>query len=222
MTTDNPKRQPRGIRNNNPGNIKSDGTHWQGLDHPATDGTFCRFKKPVFGIRAMARILITYQDKRRAKNGSAIDTVDEIVDRWAPPSDNNPTESYKQFVCDQLGIARGEIIDIHEYQTARALVEALIKFENGQQPYSDNQIRKGLLLAGIEADKPITKSRTAAAATTAAGVTGLGAVLEHAETFSELTPLIEQFAQWGPYILAAVGIAACAWIVKIRWDDGRG
>ena len=51
--------QPRGIRNNNPGNIEHNGTNWQGMDNPPHDGRFIRFVTPQYGIRAMARVLTT-------------------------------------------------------------------------------------------------------------------------------------------------------------------
>ena len=215
------KRLPRGIRNNNPGNIKFDGMAWQGLDQPRHDGTFCRFKSPAFGLRAMIRILITYQDKRRAVDGSAIDTVREIIERWAPPSDNNPTESYINKICKDLEVDEDEIIDIHDYQVARPLLQGIVEFENGRNPYSENQYNKALALAGIDYKKPISKSKTAAAATATAGVSGAAIITEHLETFAELSPLASQFSQWGPYILAAAAIGFCAWIIKIRLDKNK-
>ena len=59
MTTPN----PRGIRNNNPGNIRRNGDPWQGLAKEQNDREFFTFKSAVYGIRALARLLITYQDK---------------------------------------------------------------------------------------------------------------------------------------------------------------
>ncbi|HCQ3021998.1 TPA: hypothetical protein OHP99_004980, partial [Escherichia coli] len=64
---------PRGIRNNNPGNLDK-GSPWQGLAANPDEPRFCTFKDPVWGIRALAVTLITYHDKRRAKDGSSIDT----------------------------------------------------------------------------------------------------------------------------------------------------
>jgi hypothetical protein len=69
----------RGIRNNNPGNIRYTGTPWQGLDEPKSDGQFCRFANPCWGIRAIARTLITYQDKH------GLNSVYQMIARWAPP-----------------------------------------------------------------------------------------------------------------------------------------
>src|SRR3546814_17442973 len=83
---------PRVIRLNNPGNIEH-GAPWEGLDPRNRDPRFCGFVSPEYGIRAIVRVLITYYDKRRARDGSRIDTVREIVERWAPAGENN-TEAY--------------------------------------------------------------------------------------------------------------------------------
>lgn len=65
---------PRGIRNNNPGNL--DNTNpWQGLVANPAEPRFATFKDPTWGVRALAVTLITYHDKRKAKDGSRIDTI---------------------------------------------------------------------------------------------------------------------------------------------------
>ncbi len=54
--------RPRGIRNNNPGNIRH-GENWQGLNpnSRSIDAAFCVFNTPVAGIRALAKVLINYK-----------------------------------------------------------------------------------------------------------------------------------------------------------------
>lgn len=56
----------RGIRNNNPGNIRW-GDEWKGLvpETQRTDKSFCQFKSAEYGIRAMIIILRNYQRKRK-------------------------------------------------------------------------------------------------------------------------------------------------------------
>lgn len=155
--------QPRGIRNNNPGNIER-GAPWQGLAKPAdmtpeqrAETRFAVFKSPVWGIRAIARVIITYYDRRKAKDGSPIDTVKEVIERWAP-SHENDTNAYVAFIRRQLGMDPGRTatINAHEYRFMRPMVEAIIMFENGMQPYSDDEIDRGLALAGIE--PPVLKT----------------------------------------------------------------
>jgi len=137
----------RGIRNNNPGNIRI-GDEWQGLKSPQemsdrqlAERSFCVFKAPWWGIRAMARILITY--KKRGAN-----TMREIINRWAPPFENS-TESYLTHVCSLTGHTPDEIIDVENYDTAYSIIAAIIRHENGSNPYV-KEIFAGLILAGIE------------------------------------------------------------------------
>lgn len=143
----------RGDRNNNPGNIdfnpamfaKDPWVGETGLeDHP--HARFTTFSAPQYGIRAMAKILLTYHHKRLAADGSAIDTVQEVIDRWAPPSENN-TSAYAAHVRDLLDVETGEEIDPDDPQTLHTLVKAIINHELGYQPYTDEVIAEGISLA---------------------------------------------------------------------------
>lgn len=176
------KQLPRGIRNNNPGNIEK-GAPWQGLAaDQSTDRRFCVFTEPRWGIRAIARVLITYQDKRLARDGSRIDTVQEIIARWAPAGENN-VSSYVRAVRRAMGIEPGAEVDVHCYEHMRPLIAAIIRHENGRNPgrpdgawYDDETLDAGLRLAGIEPPlRPLAKSRTmAGTVATAAGAAGAG------------------------------------------------
>lgn len=162
---------PRGIRNHNPGNIdRHPGVRWQGMaPDQSKDARFVVFDSPKWGIRAIARVLITYQDQRQARDGSKIDTIQEIIDRWAPPTENR-TAAYAQHVATLTGIGVDERLDVYDYATMKALVQAIITHENGQQPYDDATLDAGLKLAGIEPPrKPLTQ-RPEVLATATAGV----------------------------------------------------
>jgi len=156
MENDDLLRLPRGIRNNNPGNIERDGTRWQGMSARQTDARFIVFSDACWGIRAIARILITYQDKRRAADGSRIDTVRKFISRWAPPAENN-TDAYARAVAVALGVGVDDPdLDVYDYETMFGLVSSIIRFENGSAPknlhglwYQDAEIEDGLRLAGI-------------------------------------------------------------------------
>lgn len=147
---------PRGIRNFNPGNIdRVAGVRWQGQAAEQTDSRFVQFVGPRWGIRAIARVLITYQDKRKASDGSRIDSVREIVERWAPPVEND-THAYAFQVAKSLGVnPDDEVIDVYDFDTMRELVLAVIRHENGPGPlpaegwYGETIIVEGLALAGI-------------------------------------------------------------------------
>ena len=132
----------RGIRNNNPGNIRK-GEKWKGLSEHQTDSSFCIFVSPEYGIRALVKILLTYYKKYK------LNTVKKIISRYAPPSENE-TESYIKSVANQLGVASDEEIDLSSVAVLAVLLRAIIRHENGEQPYSDEQILKGIHLAGVK------------------------------------------------------------------------
>ena len=132
----------RGIRNNNPGNIRK-GEKWKGLSEHQTDSSFCIFVSPEYGIRALVKILLTYYKKYQ------LNTVKKIISRYAPPNENE-TESYIKSVANQLGVASDEVIDLSSVAVLAVLLRAIIRHENGEQPYSDEQILKGIHLAGVK------------------------------------------------------------------------
>lgn len=127
---------PRGIRNANPGNIRRTGTDWQGMAEDQNDPAFIEFQNPIWGIRALARTLETYQSKHGLKS------VEGIIGRWAPPEEND-TRAYIRAVADRLGVAPGEPQPWTPSQT-RELIAAIIHHENGIQPYRDSAIEKGM------------------------------------------------------------------------------
>jgi hypothetical protein len=119
---------PKGIANNNPLNIES-GANWQGL--AGTDGRFAKFTSAFYGIRAAGRTLKTYRDRY------GINTVAGIINRWAPPSDNNPTQNYINFVANKAGVNANSPLSVVDYPR---VVAAMIHFENGYNPYEANEI----------------------------------------------------------------------------------
>ncbi|HID5294951.1 hypothetical protein [Klebsiella pneumoniae] len=130
---------PRGVRNNNPGNLEASSSNpWIG--QTGSDGRFAKFETPEHGIRALGRNLISYQRQ-------GIDTVGEIINRWAPPSDNNDTAAYIKAVCAQLGVTANQPLDASNPDTLQALCAAIIKHENGTQPYSPDQLSTGVSAA---------------------------------------------------------------------------
>lgn len=126
----------KGLRNNNPGNIRYDGTPWQGLANPPSDGEFCVFISPEYGIRALAKVLENYVTVDGVPS-----TVSAIISRWAPPSENN-TGAY---IADVQGHIGGDAVDLST--DLPALVSAIIAHENGLNPYSSATIANGIALA---------------------------------------------------------------------------
>lgn len=143
----NGRRWPRGIRNNNPGNIRI-GDDWEGLavvENMTADQreeqSFCVFSEPAYGIRAIGRILRTYQSK-------GYRSVASMITRWAPESDNNPSDIYVRHVAGKLGVEPEQEFDIAGGDYARRMVESIIEFENGVQPYRDDIVIDGIRKAG--------------------------------------------------------------------------
>ena len=96
--------EPRGIRNNNPLNIRLSKDRWQGQIAPSLSGraggeaSFCQFTSMMYGWRAAFRLLChTYYGKYKLR------TIRAIINRWAPPKEND-TEVYIRRVTDRIGI----------------------------------------------------------------------------------------------------------------------
>jgi len=138
----------RGIRNNNPGNIDYSARNaWRGQlsPDPAIEKRFARFDAPENGIRALAKLLVNYRTKTGMPGvgGPGIDTVRETINRWAPPVENS-TESYIAAVSAAAGVLPDEPINIRCPLMLPAVVTAIIRHENGSQPYSPAVIAEGV------------------------------------------------------------------------------
>ena len=104
---------PRGIRNNNPLNIRRSKDQWQGLRAQQTDASFCQFESLEYGWRAAFYLLTrTYYHKYR------LYTIRMIISKWAPPNENL-TATYIQNVSRLTGIPPDEPIGIPSDQPQR-------------------------------------------------------------------------------------------------------
>jgi hypothetical protein len=110
---------PRGIRNNNPGNIKM-GDSWQGS--AGDDGTFIIFADMSWGTRALATALTNMQKR-------GVNTIQDIISTWAPASENN-TNAYVNAVSKDMGIPPSEVLSMDQ-DTLASLMRAIINHENG-------------------------------------------------------------------------------------------
>ncbi len=128
--------EPRGIRNNNPGNIRGNNDRWLGAFGIDNAG-FVQFSDPVYGLRAMARIIGNYQRIHY------LVTITQIIHRWAPTSEND-TQSYIDSVASRSGIDANAFIEPDDLP---ALMAAMIYHENGKQPYAMTLIEEGISLA---------------------------------------------------------------------------
>ena len=123
------KVEPRGIRNNNPLNIRK-GNNWKGERQPQKDPAFEEFESMEWGIRAGFIILRKYI---RGYNGltEKFNTIEKIIARWAPASENN-TQAYIEAVAKRTGIPRTQRLSFSQRNYMVAIVEAMIMVECGQ------------------------------------------------------------------------------------------
>lgn len=238
--TEGPDLSSRGFVNHNPLNLSwRPEDKWQGLDTPAHDEPprgmtkLCRFTSPVYGIRAGARQLIAYQDKH------GCETVADHITRWAPPpkkapKDKNHTAQYIKFVAAAMDVLPDDPINVHEYQTLRPMIEAMIDFENAGSghPYTDAQIDKALLLAGVERPKPGNAVPLSAKVTAGGlGLTTVSTIAQQAQDIAEpvtgiasafrmtlvaLKPLAP-YMVWAAILTATVGLG----IIAYRYIQNR-
>jgi len=225
------KTLPRGIRNNNPGNIERTNprTPWQGLaplaDAVARDERFEVFTDPRMGIRAIARTLITYQDKHDCN------TVREHIGRWAPAKGRDQkgraytqdSNSYASIVARAVGVGPDDAVDVQDYAVLFPMVRAMVRHENGSgesygRPahwYSDADYTEALRRAGIvpAAPRPLRKSESAKAATVSAGsAVALGAVgvADHVQTAATVAAALPDPDSLEPVQQAAQQVAPMA------------
>ena len=124
--------KPRGIRNNNPLNIRHSADQWQGVRQEQTDKSFVQFKSMAYGYRAAWKTLQSYYN-RFCLQGKAF-TVRNIIHRWAPPNENE-TEAYIRTVLTLSGIGTQENLlppeNVDSYHRLSKLLEAMTVMENG-------------------------------------------------------------------------------------------
>ena len=114
----------RGLRNNNPGNIRRSKVRYKGEVCPSRDPDFKEFSTMAYGYRAVFVLLDTY----RSRYG--LTTIRQMLNRYAPPTENF-TEGYVRFVADYSGVMPDEIIDTRSEKDMIPIVAAMSKIENG-------------------------------------------------------------------------------------------
>lgn len=132
------KTTPRGIRNNNPLNIRI-GNTWLGERSNPTDDAFEEFVSIEYGYRAAFCILRRYI-RRYGKN-----TIKAIVSTWAPTSENN-TQRYIDFVAIRMKMSPEAVILYSDKVTMVKLVAAMQLMECGV-PADIEKCKKGYDMA---------------------------------------------------------------------------
>lgn len=130
-----PLRMPRGIRNNNPGNLNFVGQPGSHLEHHV-NARFAAFNTMAEGVGALAQQL-----RRYAARG--VDTVRGIISKYAPPSENN-TGAYIASVARALGVNPDAHLNLNSNSVLHQLIAAIAAIENGRGYLTDAQIDTGL------------------------------------------------------------------------------
>ncbi|WP_145498549.1 lytic transglycosylase domain-containing protein [Yersinia bercovieri] len=128
---------PRGIRNNNPGNINYVGQDGASLERPG--GRFAKFETAYDGLKAMARQLMRYFTGKTT--GKPLQTLTDIISTWAPGSENN-TSAYVAQLSKMLNVHPDAVLNLENPQVMSALMGGIIHHENGRNPYSNELISR--------------------------------------------------------------------------------
>lgn len=216
-------RQSRGYRNRNPGNIDYvESNKWQGQigrEDPPLNGSrprFAKFSTHEFGIRALAALLTTYQDRHGLR------TIGGIINRWAPGSEND-TAAYARHVSLLTGRGVMEPLDLHRHEDMAPLVAAIITHELGGNPYDQTVIDRGLAAFGLS--RPVSTlgeaARTGTGRGAIQGAVATGAVAVAVQVAPAVSAL--QGLDWrvGVAIVAAASVAVVAYVLSRRKDALR-
>jgi len=117
------KKLPRGLRNNNPGNLRKSAANWAGKVVNPLDTAFESFDTMSNGVRAALKNAFTQWN--RGKN-----TIAELVSVWAPPSENN-TSAYVATVAKAAGISASKEFMWGNNDTTAKIMYAIFLHENG-------------------------------------------------------------------------------------------
>lgn len=123
-------KKSRGLRLNNPGNIRKSTRSWGG-EIQSADKEFCQFRTLQWGLRAMFVLLKTYIV------GYKLHDIWSIINRWAPPTENN-TKRYIETVCKLTGRKAFDAINLNDKNAMKELVSAIVFVEQGIRPHEED------------------------------------------------------------------------------------
>lgn len=127
---------PRGIRNNNPGNIRRmAGTTWLGEAEEQNDPDFVQFATPEYGLRAIALILASYKIR------DGITTIEGAIRRWSATDQ----DAYVANVAEACHVPPDETVDLEQYLPY--ILPAIVAQECADYAYPEQTILNGISLA---------------------------------------------------------------------------
>ncbi|MGZ5000566.1 MAG: hypothetical protein ACXV7F_09715 [Methylomonas sp.] len=118
---------PRGIRNNNPGNLNYAGQSGA-TKESGPGGRFAVFASAEEGLEALSKQL-----HRWANNG--VDSIEKIISKYAPAIEND-TKAYMQTIAKRMGVSTIDHLDLNDPTTMAKMMNNIIHYENGANPYS--------------------------------------------------------------------------------------
>lgn len=128
---------PRGLRNNNPLNIRHDKSKWK-HQIDGHDKSFKTFDSMAWGYRAAFHLLNNYQRLH------GCDTLRKMISRWAPPNENN-TCGYIDRVAEWAGVSPDGRITATYRDVMVPVVAAMSQIENGV-PARISDVQQGWVL----------------------------------------------------------------------------
>ena len=147
----------RGLRNNNPLNIRHSADRWKGARKEQTDPSFVQFKTMAYGYRAAWRTLQTYYERFCMQSKPF--TVRNIISRWAPPTEND-TEAYIRTVLRLSGIGGKENLlppaNATGYGRLSKLIGSMTVMENGIRM---NQVDEEAIAEGYRLAFPMNRRK---------------------------------------------------------------
>lgn len=122
------KKEPRGIRNNNPLNIRK-GSSWKGERPVQTDPAFEEFVSMEYGIRAGLRLMRNHINGFKGSRPK-MNTLKKLISVWAPPTENATTK-YVDFVASHVGLSASAILDPNDRTQMCNIARAMAFVECG-------------------------------------------------------------------------------------------
>lgn len=136
---------PIGIRNNNPGNLRT-----------GPNGSFGIYGSPSEGLSALYRQLNLYYTGQSAAAGRRpLQSVRDIISTYAPKNENN-TAAYIRAVSDQMGVSPDAQLNLNDPTQMTALMKGIVQHENGQNPYSAEMFNRAVGAGGMTSRAPGT------------------------------------------------------------------
>jgi len=128
------EKMSRGLKNNNPFNIRKSNENWLGKKKNSTDSDFEQFETLELGLRAGLKLLKNYVEK-------GYNTIEKIIERYSPAGDPGnalgSTENYIRFITNHSNISRDSVVN-----NVPRIAYFILCFENGKAITSEEELKR--------------------------------------------------------------------------------